>query len=154
MFYLGQNSKNKLQGVHPDLVRVVRKAISISTQDFSVTEGVRSNARQRHLYSIGKSQTMSSRHLTGHAVDLAPYPYGGDLDHDGVHNGGDWDQYYPIGDAMMKAAKDLNVAIRWGGNWRVKDMRYYKGTARELAKAYPGNFPDGPHFELSREVYS
>lgn len=153
MYYLGQGSKNKLQGVHPDLVAVVKRAINISTMDFSVTEGLRTTTRQSHLVSAGKSQTMNSRHITGHAVDLAPYPYGGDLDLDGIHNGGDWDQYYPIGDAMMVAAKELGVPIRWGGNWRVSDIREYNGSAKQLAKAYTGRFPDGPHFELDRRKY-
>ncbi len=149
-FSLGSSSKKKLIGVHPDIVEVVKLAIEITSQDFSVTEGVRSRRRQQMLYNKGKSKTMASRHLTGHAVDLAPYPYGADLDRDGVHNGADWDNYYPIGDAMMQAAREIGVPIRWGGNWRIRDIRSWNGSAEQLAKAYPGNFPDGPHFEIPR----
>ena len=153
MFYLSQTSKNRLQGVHPDLVMVVRRALQMSSRDFSVSEGLRSSERQAMLVRKGKSQTMNSRHLTGHAVDLLPYPYNGDMDRDGVPSIEDWDEYYPQADAMIHAAKELGVALRWGGNWRVSDVRNYKGTARELHKAYSGSFPDGPHWELSRRVY-
>ena len=105
------------------------------------------------LFSKGKSQTMNSRHLTGHAVDLLPYPFNGDMDGDGIPSIEDWDEYYPQADAMIKAAKELDVALRWGGNWRIPDVRSWEGTARELHKAYPGSFPDGPHWELDRKVY-
>ena len=153
MFYLSQMSKGRLQGVHPDLVAVVKEAIRLTTQDFYVLEGLRSRQRQYELVQKGKSQTMESRHLTGHAVDLAPYPYGGDIDGDGIHNGADWDQYFPIADAVIKAAVKLNVPVRWGGNWRVTDVRSFNGNAKQLNEAYSGSFPDGPHFELPRSYY-
>lgn len=95
-----------LRGVHPDLVAVVEKAISISDQDFTVLEGIRSIDRQEELVATGKSKTMNSRHLTGHAVDLAPWPISWD-----------WDKFYPIADAMKEAAADLGVDIEWGGDW-------------------------------------
>ena len=150
MFYLSQRSKNRLRGVHPDLVAVVRRALQISERDFSVAEGLRSEERQRQLFNAGKSQTMNSRHLTGHAVDLFPYPTNGDVDADGVLSIHDWDEYYPQADAMLKASKELNVPLRWGGNWKVADVRYWEGDAKELHKAYRGSFPDGPHWEISR----
>ena len=74
MYKLGQRSLQNLSGVHPDLVAVVKRAIEITEQDFSVIEGVRNIDRQRQLVKSGASQTMNSRHLTGHAVDIAPYP--------------------------------------------------------------------------------
>ncbi|WP_227513871.1 M15 family metallopeptidase [Tritonibacter mobilis] len=71
---------------------------------------------------------MNSRHLTGHAVDLIPYPFHGDFDGDGVPNIEDWDQYYPIATAMKTAALQLGIEIEWGGDWR--------------------SFKDGPHWQL------
>ena len=56
--------------MHPDLVRVVERAIQITTQDFRVQEGLRTRERQAELVARGASRTMNSRHLTGHAVDL------------------------------------------------------------------------------------
>lgn len=152
-YTLGKRSTQRLSGVHPDLVAVIEKAIQITGQDFSVIEGLRSETRQKHLVAKGKSTTMNSRHLTGHAVDLAPYPFHGDMDEDGIPNIEDWDQYYLIADAILAASKELRIPIRWGGNWRVPDITKWDGTGKELAKAYPGDFPDGPHFELSRAVY-
>ena len=106
-YVLGGKSLQRLEGVHPDLVMVVKRAISISEQDFSVGEGLRSLSRQRELVNTGKSTTMNSRHLTGHAVDLFPYPLSWD-----------WQYYYPIADAMKQAAEELDVDLEWGGDWK------------------------------------
>jgi len=106
-YRLSQRSMQNLSGVHPDLVNVVKRAIEITEQDFSVIEGVRNIDRQRKLVAQGKSQTMNSRHLTGHAVDLAPYPLSWD-----------WEYFYPIADAMKDAAEELEVDLEWGGDWK------------------------------------
>jgi len=106
-YKLSQRSMQNLSGVHPDLVAVVKRAIEITEQDFSVIEGVRHIDRQRKLVAQGKSQTMNSRHLTGHAVDLAPYPLSWD-----------WEYFYPIADAMKDAAEELEVDLEWGGDWK------------------------------------
>ena len=107
MYQLGNKSRSKLQGVHPHLVMVVERAIEISEQDFTVLEGLRSKERQQELYNTGKSKTLNSRHLTGHAVDLAPWPISWD-----------WDKFYPIADAMKQAAEELGIDIEWGGDWK------------------------------------
>ena len=138
-YILGSMSKSKLRGIDIRLAACVERAIQLSEQDFSVIEGLRSTSRQRQLVAAGKSQTMNSRHLTGHAVDLVPYPVSWS-----------WGKFYVIADAMIEACKELDVPLRWGGNWRVKDLRKWEGTGEELAKAYPGKFPDGPHFEIPR----
>jgi len=106
-YKLSQRSMQNLSGVHPDLVAVVKRAIEITEQDFSVIEGVRHIDRQRKLVAQGKSKTMNSRHLTGHAVDLAPYPLSWD-----------WEYFYPIADAMKDAAEELEVDLEWGGDWK------------------------------------
>lgn len=138
-YVLGNKSRRRLYGVHPDLVAVVQRAIEITEQDFTVLEGLRTVERQQQLYNTGKSKTMNSRHLTGHAVDLAPWPITWD-----------WDHFYPIADAVTQACKEVDVPIRWGGNWRVKDLREWEGTAEELVEAYDGKFYDLPHFEIPR----
>jgi len=69
-FKLGKKSRERLIGVHPDLIRVVERAIELTDVDFTVLEGIRSKSRQEKLVASGASQTMNSRHLTGHAVDL------------------------------------------------------------------------------------
>lgn len=72
-FKFSSRSEKNLQGVNPDLVKVTRRALEISEVDFGITEGVRSRYRQKQLVATGKSQTMNSRHLTGHAVDVVAY---------------------------------------------------------------------------------
>lgn len=119
-------SEQRLQGVHPDLVRVVRKALQLSAVDFAVIEGLRDPKRQEQLVASGASKTMNSRHLTGHAIDVAPIIAG--------QVRWDWPPFHQIAAAMKQAAKEENVAIVWGGDWRT--------------------FKDGPHFELDRKVYA
>jgi peptidoglycan L-alanyl-D-glutamate endopeptidase CwlK len=131
-FSLSARSLKALEGVHPDLVRVVKRAIQITEQDFLVTEGVRTPERQRELYAQGRSKpgrkvtwTLVSNHFVkadgfGHAVDLCPFPV-------------DWSdtaKFAAIAKAMKKAAMLEKVAIIWGGSWR--------------------SSPDSPHFELAR----
>lgn len=126
---LGVNSIRNLRGVHPDLVRVVRRAIQITSQDFSVLEGLRSEEKQRENVAKGVSQTMHSKHLTGHAVDLTPYP----LDWDDVN------AFRAVGHAILVAAMREGVKVTWGataqhgGDWRT--------------------FNDMPHFEIDPAVY-
>lgn len=113
----------RLAGVHPDLVRVISRARA--SADFIVTEGLRTEARQRQLVAAGASQTMHSRHLTGHAVDLAALV-------DGAVRW-DWPLYDGLALAVKRAAVEEEVAIVWGGDWP--------------------KFRDGPHFELDRRRY-
>lgn len=119
-------SEKNLQGVHPDLVKVVRASwedYRATGKDFVVTEGLRTPERQAQLVKAGASMTMNSRHLTGHAVDVA------------VKVGTirwDWPLYMHLGALMKSNALRLGVPIVWGGDWQ---------------------FRDGPHYELSREFY-
>ena len=130
MYTLGVRSKARLKGVHPDLVKVVERAINITTVDFTVLEGVRDPLRQKKLVEAGASQTMNSRHIPGadgfaKAVDLGAW----------VDDQVDWSWplYHKIAAAMLEAARELNVKIVWGGSW--------------------AKFRDGPHFELDRKAY-
>ena len=122
---LSQKSLDRLAGVHPDLVACVKRAIELSTVDFAVLEGVRSKARQEQLVAAGASQTMNSRHLTGHAVDLGAMVSGTVR--------WDWPLYFKVADAMKKAAAELSLPLEWGGDWK--------------------KFKDGPHFQLPFKEY-
>lgn len=128
-YRLGLGSLKKLEGVHSDLVRVVARAIQITPVDFTVIEGVRSEARQRELYAAGKTKTLNSKHLRGHAVDLAPWVRG-QIPWD------NWDLFADVAAAMHQAAKELGVSIRWGGDWN------------QNGRSDDETFLDGPHFEL------
>lgn len=130
---LNARSRSNLRGVHPDLIRVVERAAELSAVPFIVTEGRRTLARQRQLVAQGASKTLRSRHLTGHAIDVAALS-GGKVS---------WalPLYATIADAFRLAAAQLSVPIRWGGDWNGN------------GKSTDESFVDGPHFELPRDRY-
>ena len=142
----------RLAGVHPDLVRVVRRAADGGAM-FRVVEGLRSQERQRDLVASGASQTMASRHLTGHAVDLAPFV-------DGAVSW-DWKHFFPLADAVADAARKEGVSLIWGGAWGRLVQDWPKGGAKAAQDAYAAErkaagrkpFLDGPHFELPAADY-
>lgn len=124
-FRFSTRSRQRMTGVHPALVGVMEEAIRRSPVDFMITEGLRSPDRQAALVRAGASRTLKSRHLTGHAVDVAALV-------DGKVRW-DWPLYARIALAVKAAAHERGVAIVWGGDWP---------TLR-----------DGPHFELDRRVF-
>lgn len=151
MFKLSARSEKALVGVDPKLVAVVRRAIQITPVDFMVVEGVRT--REQCMINYGKGRTVAqlkakgipanyskpaaakvtwlndpfaSKHCFGKAVDLLPAPY-------------DWKDTKPfdqVAKAMLQAAKELGVKVRWGADWDAD------GKPREKGEA------DSPHFEI------
>jgi peptidoglycan LD-endopeptidase CwlK len=122
---LGARSLSRLEGLHPDLVRVVKRAAAMSSLDFTVLEGLRTLARQKQLFAQRATKTMNSRHLTGHAVDLAPMIAG--------EVRWDWPLYHQLAKVVKAAAAAEKVPVTWGGSW--------------------ASFPDGPHWELPWKEY-
>lgn len=125
---ISDRDRLRMVGVHPDLVKVVERAAELATiagVEFFITEGLRTLHRQKQLVAAGASQTMNSRHLTGHAVDVAARVNG--------EVRWDWPLYHKIAAAFKEAAKELDVAIVWGGDWK--------------------RFKDGPHFQLCHKRY-
>ena len=150
-YKLSERSLGRLQGVHPNLVKVVKRAIEISKQDFMVLEGVRT--KKQCMVNYGKGRTIAqcvakgvpaqyanpraakvtwlndpfaSKHVSGKAVDLVPYPV-------------DWNdlkKFDAIAQAMLQAAKELGVPVRWGADWDGD------GKPRERGES------DSPHFEI------
>lgn len=129
MFKFSRRSKDKLEGVHPDLLKVLNEAIK--HVDFTVLEGLRDLERQGELVRQGKSKTMNSKHLKhpdgyGHAVDIAPYPI-------------DWDnkeRFVYLGGYIRAVGHSMGIEVTWGGDWdsdfNTKDHSFF----------------DGPHFQL------
>lgn len=148
-FVLGSRSRQRLQGVHPDLIKVVELALKKYTPvDFTVIEGVRSLERQKELYAQGRTKpgpkvtwSMNSRHLRqgpdnlGKAVDIGPFDAKGNI----LWN--DKQKFLAIGKAMFAAAMELGVPIRWGYDWDGDGILMEAGEY------------DGPHFELVRSKY-
>lgn len=131
--FLTARDRQRLDGVHPDLVRVVLHAAQTpGCPRFCVIEGVRTRARQAELVKQGASATLNSRHIRapngyGHAVDLAPLDASGNVSWA-------WPHYYPLAAAIKAAAAECGVPIEWGGDWR--------------------KFKDGPHWQLPWTDYA
>ena len=125
MFRFSQRSLTNLQQVHPDLQKIAHRALELTQVDFVVIEGIRTRERQQQLFREGATRTMNSRHLTGHAIDLAAW-VGGTVRWD-------WPLYDQISKAMKQAAAEHGIPMVWGGDWK--------------------SFRDGPHFELDRRHY-
>jgi peptidoglycan L-alanyl-D-glutamate endopeptidase CwlK len=124
-YAFGIKSLGKMAGLHPDLKRVLYRAIQLTEVDFSIIEGLRTLERQKQLVASGASKTLNSRHLDGHAVDIAPYVNG--------EIRWDWPLYNKLAKAMKAAAKEVGVPIEWGGDWL--------------------RFKDGPHWQLPWKQY-
>ena len=127
---LSARSLERLEGAHPDLAKVIKRAAAISDIDFTVLEVLRTIERQRQLVAQGASKTMNSRHLPGkdgksRAVDIAPMIDG--------KVSWDWPLYHRLAPIIKQAAKECNVPIEWGGDWR--------------------RFKDGPHWQLPWSAY-
>lgn len=114
-----------LTGVRPELVILAYHALILSAVPFQITDGVRTRAEQEKLLAEGKSQTMKSRHLTGHAVDVVAIQDG--------KVSWDWGLYETIATAFTRASAETGIKCTWGGSWR--------------------GFRDGPHFELDRAEF-
>ena len=152
-FNLSQRSLSKLEGVRPDLVTTVKRAIELTDVDFGVTCGLRTLEEQKRLVAAGRSQTMNSKHIPqsdeySHAVDLVAYIDGEVC----------WELnvYDNICNAMAAAARETGCPIKWGAAWTEGDIRAYRGTAEDAMNAYidarrsAGRRPflDSPHFEI------
>jgi peptidoglycan L-alanyl-D-glutamate endopeptidase CwlK len=127
---LSERSLTKLEGAHPDLVKVIKRAAILSDMEFTVLEVLRTVARQKELVAKGASKTMKSRHLPGpdgksRAIDIAPL--------DGGQVSWAWPQYHRLAPIIKQAARDVGVPIEWGGDWRT--------------------FKDGPHWQLPWKEY-
>ncbi len=149
-YTLSKRSTDALIGVEPRLVRVVKRAITHTTQDFVVIQGVRTKVQMWENYGKGRTAAqclakgvpaqyakptlakvtwlanpLMSNHRVhadgfGHAVDIVPFPV-------------DWNserKFNDIAAAMKRAAHLEGVKIVWGGDWT-------------------GGIRDLPHFELA-----
>jgi len=147
-FKLSKRSQDKLKGLDERLIAVVNSAIFKSKIDFGVICGMRTKKEQEALVAKGASQTMKSKHLDGHAVDLMAY----------IGSRGSWELnlYDDIADAMAESAREVDAPIRWGAAWTVPNVAYFDGTMEDAMNSYIDErrsqnrrpFIDAPHFEL------
>lgn len=117
-FKFGKSSLGHLQGVHPDLVKVMNAAITASPVEFGIIDGIRTLAEQKKYVASGASKTMKSRHLKGKAVDIMCL----------VNGKGRWEEalYKKVGPHVKAVAAKLGVALIWGGDWSWKDWGHFE----------------------------
>lgn len=146
-FKLSKKSLSKLEGVDPQLVKVIKRAIEVTEVDFTITEGLRTKATQALYVKQGKSQTMNSKHLDGLAVDLAAW----------VNGTTNWnfDYYFKIADAVRKASIELGIKVKWGGAWCYlndydSSKKAYDAYIAERKNLGKKPFLDGVHFEIDK----
>lgn len=162
-FKFGKRSLSKLEGVDETLVAVAHRAIELTEIDFGIGCGLRTPEEQAELVASGKSQTMNSRHLTGHAVDVVAYELMDDGE-GGMKPQVSWDIYVydDIADAFANACRELGVTIRWGGAWHERSIangHNRLGNCQALSNEYcdirraHGRRPfiDGVHFEIPED---
>lgn len=125
-FRFSQRSEGNLNGVNPNLVKVIRRALELTPVDFIVIEGLRTQARQKELVATGKSQTMNSRHLTGNAVDIIP-----------VNTTWNIEEFKPLLKAVKQAADEWGLKLRFGINWK-----------NDPSLPIETRFIDAPHIEI------
>ena len=128
MAKFSKRSRERLQGVDHRLQDLALKIVT-DHHDCSVIYGLRTEEEQRRLVEKGLSKTMKSKHLTGEAIDLAPYPI-------------DWEntkRFYYFAGIVLGVAKEMGIDLRWGGDWDMdNDLDDQK-------------FMDLVHFELKQE---
>ncbi|CAB5646066.1 M15 family metallopeptidase [Providencia hangzhouensis] len=133
-FVFSLRSKSNLVGVDPRLVKVITRALELTSADFAVIEGLRSQAKQAEYVNNGASQTSNSRHLTGHAVDILP---------SAMKPGMVWDEhpelFEPVLLAIKQAGDELGIPLRFGKNW-----------THDPSLPIKTRFIDYPHVEIPR----
>jgi peptidoglycan L-alanyl-D-glutamate endopeptidase CwlK len=147
-FKLGIRSRYFLSGCHIDLIRLAERAITLSPIDWRVTEGRRTEARQTQLVAAGASRTMNSRHITGHAIDVAAL----------VGGAVRWELplYIQIAGAFRDASAETGIPVEWGGCWKAPGADIDGQFAAYVEACRVKNrkpFVDGPHFQLPTRLY-
>ena len=147
-FKLSTRSIDRMSGIEPDLIEMVKTAITLTKVDFGVTCGMRTLAEQEALVAKGASKTMKSKHLEGRAVDLVAY----------VGSNVTWslNMYDDLADAMAEASRKHGIPLKWGAAWTVGNIADYQGTMEDAMNDYvdlrrsQGRRPfiDAPHFEM------
>lgn len=135
MFSFSQRSKDKMKGVHPDLVKVMEEAIRTSPIDFAIIQGVRTQEEQDALYAQGRTKpgpvvtwTRNSKHIPqkdgyGHAIDFAAF-IDGKISWDEKH-------YPPIIKTILNAANELGVKVISGSQWKTPDFPHIELDTKE-----------------------
>ncbi|AXC40306.1 endolysin [Salmonella phage S133] len=135
-FNFGKNSEKQLATVKPELQKVARRALELSPYDFTIVQGIRTVAQSAQNIANGTSflkDPSKSKHVTGDAIDFAPY----------INGKIDWkdlEAFWAVKKAFEQAGKELGVKLRFGADWNSSgdyhdeiDRGTYDGGHVELA---------------------
>lgn len=129
-----KRSLNNLEGVQPNLVRLMHLAIRNTPIDFTVVHGVRTVKEQQEHYAKGrtepgpivtncdgvikKSQHQPKEDGYSHAVDIYPFV-------DGKVRVNDAASLQRIAEHIKAVARIHGIKIEWGGDWKVRDYPHF-----------------------------
>lgn len=146
-YVLSDASIEKMKGVHPKLIELMKKAISDSPYDFKIVQGLRTAEYQNSLYQQGRTKpgkivtkldgyNRKSNHQAkadgyGHAVDIAVC---GHYDQNGNYVKCTTDaemfdnkKLVEISRHVKAVAKEMGLDIVWGGDWKtLYDTPHYE----------------------------
>lgn len=136
-FKLSSKSKQRREGLDPELIRLDDYVITITPIDYGHGEGsgLRTAEYQNGLYIDGKSKcdgySRISRHQSGRALDFYAF----------VDGKASWEPEHlaMIGAAYLQGAAFLGIRLKWGGLF--KKFKTFPG------KDYKAGW-DMPHVEL------
>lgn len=135
----GQTSLNRMKGLDETLIRVLFRAIRISSKkkdgvDLTIPQfgGLRTADEQNKLFENGFSKCdgfdKKSFHQSGCAVDVIPYIKGKN-----VYSMKETEKqllFHKVAVCMLEASNKEGVRLNWGGNW--------------------SSWLDRPHFEIRK----
>lgn len=126
-YSLSNKSLNKMEGVHPTLIRLIKESIVDSPFDFAITQGVRSAAYQHELYQQGRTKpgriitnADGYRRKSNHQVKEDGLGYAVDFVIVNPDSSYDWNsinKYIAVGEHICNVAKELGIQVSWGGRW-------------------------------------
>ncbi len=130
MSEFSNTSLRRLGTVHQDLQLIFMEVVKHF--DCTVISGLRTQEEQQVLYAKGRTApgnivtyrdgvTKRSKHQTGLAVDVVPYPV--NWDEDRLRQFG----WYVQGVAkMMYRYGTIEHEVKWGGLWKFKDLPHWE----------------------------
>lgn len=135
MFRFSKKSLAQLDTVDPRLKALAIQVLSVSPIDFTIIQGRRTVAQSAQNIKNGTSflsDPSKSKHVTGEAIDFAPY-VNGKLDWD------DREKFWTIAKLFKQEAEKMGIKVRLGADWN--------GSGSYKDEVQRGSF-DGGHIEL------
>ena len=143
MYKLSKRSLDTMQGVNPDLVRVIKEAIATSPFDFMITQGLRTAKYQNELYQQGRTKkglkvTNADGYIkkSNHQMKIDDFGYA--IDFAVIYKATiDWNteaKYEAVAKHILEVGHKLGVNLEWGGNWKFRDFPHIQIAGADKVK--------------------